>query len=170
MEYYLNREVFVVAEDEMVTVEIGIHDEMYSLIEHLQTLNPINNLDTKLYHGIITSAEILPSSIKGKKCFILVTDPDTGEGGVSLEGCIFESDCENDISTLAGEIEHIINANEYVTFPIEIENVFVLYGYAIDITLGIDDDDVDDEVIDTCTKIIEEIKHMRKGLNLGDDS
>lgn len=168
MEYYINKEIFVVAEDEMNTVEIIIYDEIIGVMEHLQTLSPVDDPNTKVYHGILTSAEVLPSSTKGKKCFILVIDLATGFENVPLEGCIFESDCEEDISVLAGEIEHIVNDNEYVTFAIDIENLFVLYGYPVEITLGVSDDEVDDEVIDTCKKIAEEIKQIRQKVDLGD--
>ncbi len=168
MEYYINKEVFVVAEDEMNTVEIGVYDDVVDVIEHLQTLDPLNDVNTKVYHGVLTKADVLPSSSKGKKCFILVIDLTTGFADAPIEGCAFESDCENDVSILAGEIEHIVNDNEYVTFPIEIENLFVLYGYSMDVTLGINDDEVDDEIIDTCKKVVEETKQIRKDIDSGD--
>lgn len=173
MEYYVNKEIFVVAEDEMNTVEIVIYDEVDgidSVVEYLQTLSPIHDLNTKVYHGVLTPAEVLPSSSRGKKCFILVMDLETGLGQVPLEGCVFESDCKEDISVLAEEIEHIVNDNEYVTFPIGIENLFVLYGYSVEVTLSVNDEEVDEEVIDTCKKIAEEVMQICQHVTSGDQS
>ncbi len=170
MNYYLNKEIFLIAEDEMITAELTVHDEMAGVIERMQLLNPIDNIDTKLYHGVLTSAEVLPSSTRGKKCFILVINLDSGDEGGLLEGCVFESDCEDNVEVLAGEIEHIVRDNEYVTFPINIGNMFVLYGYALEVTLGVADDEIDEEIIDTCTKIAEEVKQIRQEIDLGDNS
>lgn len=170
MKFHLNKEVFLIAEDEMNTVELAFHHDMFEALEHLQTLNPLDNSNTKVYHGILAPAEVLPSSIKGKKCFIVVIDLATGLEGIALEGCVFESDCDNDISVLAEEVEFIIKDNEYVIFPVDIENIFILYGYPVEVTLGISDEGLDEEDIDTCKKIISEVNEMCEELSLGDHS
>ena len=153
-------EIFLVAEDEISYSEIEIYDNYVDLLEYLSVLEPEINCSTKVYHGVLTTAKVLPSNIHGKKCYIAVLDIVYTKARAQLVGYIFESDCDGQIEILADEIERLMKSKGIISFSIDINNIFVLYGYELETCLSVNQENLDDEVVDTCKKIAKEIEEI----------
>jgi len=160
----IGMEVYVVAGDESAKTDVEIHDNYTTMLEYLSLLNPEEHFSTKVYHGVLMPATVLPESLKGKSCFILALEMTYKKSVAVLEGYVFESDCDGDIDILATEIEQMIHTNEYTAdMRIDIEDIFVLYGYELETCLSINPDSIDEEVVDTCKGISEELKALELG-------
>lgn len=151
-EALLEEDIFLLASDE--DEEIGpIH--MFNNIDdveaHLARLNPIIDSNMRLLHGVLTSAEFLPSSFHGKSAYVVCTDPDESSDAMVIEsGALGPKE-------LADELEQFLNGGGgvFATIP-DIDDIFIFYGYEISTCLAPVLEDMDDEAIETCKLIAEE--------------
>ena len=154
---YVGKEIYLVAggEDEE-TGDVHAFETWGDLIEHLKTLTPIVDQETRVFHGILTVGEIIPSSFRGKSAFIICLDPYE-----DLKGNVVES-TDGSPAGLAGEIKNIMNLGGPISDArIGIDDIFVLYGYQIETCLSVNDDDLDEEIIATCREIAVETEVAR---------
>lgn len=159
---FLGEEVFVVTSgEEEDESPIHIYSDMYELIEFMKSFSPDTDSDTRVLHGVLTSAEILPSTLKNKSAFVIFLNPvDDKVGYVSESGSTTTKE-------LAMEIETTIAFGDDV-FGVRptIDDVFILYGYQIETCLSIRDDDLDEEAIYTCKKISDDIDEIRESAGI----
>ena len=157
-------EIYVVAEDEANLAEIETFDNYEDAVEYLTLLNPEDNPTTKVYHGVMMPGSILPSDIKeGVNCFVMALELFYKRNVAIMKGYVYESDCEGDVGLLAKDIEDMINTNEYtLSMRTTIDDVFVLYGYELELCLSINPDSVkNDGVIEKCGEITGEIEKVK---------
>jgi len=136
--------LFILGSQQYNTYENGfsIH-----LLNHLKTKNVSINSDLRVLHGMLTSARSIPKDFKDRQPFLLIRDPEDNERGVLLDA---DSDgCKE----LASEIEKVLGSEEIATFFIDIEHVYILYGYELSLVLSVDEDDLDEEIIIDCIEV-----------------
>jgi hypothetical protein len=160
MDEFLGREVYIVtgSEDEE-TSEIFITESQLVLDERLISMSPMIDQETRVIHGVLTPAETLPPSFRGKTVFMMALDP--GSGTIS-EGCVIESNCTTP-EELAAEIETIIDAGVGFSFgssEVKIGDLYIIYGYELKVGLAINEADIDEETIDACINIADEIEDV----------
>lgn len=149
IEQHLFKEIYVVGVDNTVTSsgELVACNSFEKLLEHLKTKNVSVCSDLRVVHGVLTSARVIPKDLYNKTAFILLEDQETEEHGVLLD-----SDAE-DYKDLGEEVERALKSEEAASFFINIDSVYILYGYELNINMAVEEDDLDDEFIATCLKI-----------------
>lgn len=149
------REIFIITGDvsDDAPVDIEFADDWESVIESLSGMDPSVYGDNKVFHGVLTSASHIPINFFSKDAYVLIVDPDDVTHGV-----FSESECL-DGKTLANNIEQIVNERTNIDkqFTVTIDNTFIFYGYEIPVCLSISDEDIDEEAIETCKRIAEQI-------------
>lgn len=161
MEDLVGREIFVIVSEEDTTTEISFYGDIMEATERLVIINPVDEPDTKVFHGILSTAYSLPSNLKDESCYIIIL------GSIytadSIQGVMYQCECDGDTDILAREIEELIT-NDAVhnnrMFTTDIEDIFILYGYEVGTGLCIDTESIDEEVISTCKTIAAEAKKM----------
>lgn len=149
-----NKEIFLVYNDEKndegIPVKICIMFEFMDLIDHLKKLIPNIDCETKILHGVLTQAFNLPKNLRGKTAFIIINS--------SSNALIMETDSTSD-KDLALTITSILtNNNPNFIPPLKIENIYILYGYEITTVLSLDEEEIDEEIINTCQKIANDVQ------------
>ena len=162
-----NKEIFLTYSEEEnnnqqgVSVEIFTTTELMVLVEYLKRLTPSLDYDTVVLHGILTKASSIPKNLRGKKAYIILDDIYSADQALVLEAGV-QSDKE-----LAEKINAIIDGNDNHLLPLpwrnytidtDIDDVYILYGYEVSIVLSLDEEELDDEIIDTCKKIANDAK------------
>ena len=161
MDRYINKEVFVVIDSkEEEPGDIKIVEGWDSVLEELNGYTTTDE-DVRVFHGVLTLGEYIPKSLRGKSAFVLCIDPMDSD-----RGCIIES-MKDDSEGLADAVETAIKYNspfygQLSHVALDIDDVYILYGYQIQTCLAIRDDDIDEEVIDVCKRISEETETLGK--------
>jgi hypothetical protein len=155
MDRHINKEVFIVIDSkEEEPGDIKIVEGWDQVLEELSVYT-ITDDDVRVFHGVLTLGEFIPTSLRGKSAFVLCMDPLDSD-----RGCIIES-MKDDSEGLAEAVETAINHSspfygQLSHVALDIDDVYILYGYQIQTCLAIRDDDIDEEVIDVCKRISEE--------------
>lgn len=154
---YIGKEVFLVigSEDEELG-DINVLETWGDLIEFLKKLTPLIDPETRVFHGVLTPGEFIPSSFRGKSAFIVCVEPLEDS-----KGSIIESTGESPIG-LSEEIVSIMNVGGQMSgMKVNIEDIYILYGYQLETCLSVDDDDIDEEIIAVCSEIASEIDDVK---------
>jgi hypothetical protein len=154
---HIYREVYAAAPDSTVTPvgEVGLFDNYEKLLEHLRTKNICVCPDLRVIHGILTSAKSIPRNLRNRQAFILLFDP-KNEG----QGVLLDSAAEDNCQELATEIQNLLASEEAASFAFEIDDVYILYGYELNVVMSVDEDDIDEEIISTCKEIAEDAEKL----------
>jgi translation elongation factor EF-1beta len=156
---FLYQEIFLIGPGDTVSTkseEIEVFRTFEELVTHMKTLSISEDEDVRVLHGYLTPADVLPPKMKNKNVFIITTDEDD-----ESEGAITELKSNINVQTLAREIKDLVNEGYGLTFTTNIDCAFILYGYEINKVLAPDDEDLDEEVIQTCKKISEDVEKIR---------
>jgi hypothetical protein len=156
MEYGLvGEEVYVIFEDWDHVVDIVFCDDLPDAFEYLKLLPPNEFFDTIALHGVLTKAESIPADLISRECFIIIVQPESYQNSAGLKGAVIESDAGDSVEVLAEEIEEVINKGGKWDNGIDIEDVFILYGYRIELGICVNEDSIDEENIETCKRVSE---------------
>lgn len=157
-----NKEIFLAYSEEGNnnqhgdSVEIFTTTELMVLVEYLKRLTPSLDHDTVVLHGVLTKASSIPKNLRRKKAYIILEDIYSADQALVLEAGI-QSDKE-----LAKKIDAIIDGNDKHLFPVpwrnyaidtDIDDIYILYGYEVSVILSLEEEELDEEIIDTCKKI-----------------
>ena len=157
-EQYVGKEVFLVvgSEDDEEANDINIFETWGDLVEHLKTLTPTADPETRIFHGVLATGEILPSSFHGKSAYVVCLDPyETSKGSIAESS----SECPEG---LAEEISEVMRLGGPLSdMKTDIDDIYVLYGYQLETCLSVNDEDLDDEVIATCKDIADELEIIK---------
>ena len=151
----IRKEIFIVtgSEDEE-SEEIKVFATWKNLILHLNNMNAAIDSDTRVFHGILSPAEVLPSSFKGKSIFVVCLDP---TDKTRTKGCLVESVSDTP-ADLGEEIESVISMGESShAQSIDIDDIYILYGYQLEVCLSINEEEIDEEILHTCKKIHKDV-------------
>jgi hypothetical protein len=145
-----NKEIFIVYNEEDnnedLPVKIYITSEFMELVDHINKLTPGLDFGVKILHGILTNASALPKNLRGRTAFIII------ENTYNLNhALISESDAQSD-KDLANIINSLLHNKPANLF--DMEHIYILYGYEIPIMLSLNEEELDEEIIDTCQKIV----------------
>ena len=159
MHNFLYREVFIVGVDNTVVSEgeLEVCESFEDLLIYLRRKNAVIDNDIRVIHGVITPATAIPKDLKNKNIFILIIDPTDKRKAI-----IRDADSEDDFSEVAEEIESMLSSEEIAGFIFEIEDMYIIYGHELTLTLSVDEDDLDDEIIASCLEIAEAAKDLIK--------
>ena len=156
MDKHLYNEVYVIGTDSTVSAggELTICSSFEDLLAHLKTKNISINSDLRVLHGVLTSARSIPKDFKDKQPFLLVKDPEKEDHGVLLDA---DADsCEE----LADGIEMALSSEVIASFFVEIEHVYILYGYELSLAMSVDEDDLDEDTITSCLEVAEAARKL----------
>ena len=157
-----NKEIFLTYSEEGnnnqhgASVEVFVTTELMVLVEYLKRLTTSLDYDAVVLHGVLTKAASIPRNLRGKKAFIILEDIYNADQALVLEAGV-QSD-----KGLAEKINALIDGDDKHLAPlpwrnyavdIDIDDVYILYGYEVSVILSLDEEEIDDEVIDTCKKI-----------------
>lgn len=165
---YINEEVYIVApsglDDPDQCDEISLFDSYEDLSEHLQTLDPELYKNRLVAHGILADSQVLPTTIGKSTAFIIIKQHNN-------QGIMFESSAQgNQITELANEIETLLmNSKEFMPwlgYDIDIDDVYIVYGYSLTTGLSVDEDDVDEEAVEVAKKITLETEAIKESYNI----
>jgi hypothetical protein len=148
LDRFLGKEVYILAESEDQEVqEISIHLSYESLVASLEKFDADTSGDMRILHGVLASAAFLPQKLAGKSAFIMVW---------SEEGnAIKDSSCQH-TEELASELTRIMEE-----WPkVDIDDLFILYGYDIIPCLGINSEEIDEEAVARCMLLMEEVEDV----------
>lgn len=173
-ESLINEEVYVVVEDFDNLVDIVFCDDLPDAFEYLKLLSPEEHYDMKVLHGVLTKAESIPADLMNRECFIIIVVPTTGLNNVGLKGVIIESDAGNYVEILAEEVEEVVSKAYKWSPVVDIDDIYILYGYHVDLGLCINEDSLDEENIEICKKVSEAaeeiIRHATRAEEANDRS
>lgn len=155
---HCNKEIFLAYNDEDndrdLPVEIYITSELMELVDHINKLIPSIDFNIKILHGILTNASVLPKNLRGRTAFMIVDDTILDHALVSESNAQSDKDLANTIDSLL-----LYNKSE------SIEDIYILYGYEISAILSLNEEELDEEIIDTCQKIICDINTVKSVVN-----
>ena len=154
----VGQEVFVLASDELTRAvankrEFHIYDSVEDLTEGLKGIPTDLADDLRVVHGVLTRATTLPSDLNGKTAFVIAISNLDEEDGYMVEA-------GDTVEHVEDTVTDALTSGICGMYDIEIDYIFVVYGYELSIILSVNDDDVDDEVIDTCHQIAEEVDEI----------
>jgi hypothetical protein len=161
MDNFIGEELFIVVGEEDTITELSFYTEIEHAAEHLKLVDPVDEPDTKVFHGILTRADSIPSNIKSKSCYIIVVN--SVYAGNCAQGVIYQSECENDSDILARDIEDaVVQSGYHSVFVSNIEDIYILYGYEVGTGMCINEESLDEEVIHTCKTIAVKANAIRE--------
>ena len=150
----LHKEVFVLGPDEEInsSEETLMFETFEGLIEHMKTISVSMDVDFRILHGYLTSATTLPSTMRGKKAYI-IAERILNQG----ETKITEIESSARLEGLSREITEIVAD---ILNETDIDHIYILYGYEINIVLAPDEEALDDEIRETCKEISKEVERI----------
>jgi len=157
----IGKEVVVIAGDDGAFTKINIYENMVDAGELLKMKDLEEHYDIKAYHGILAASNALPSRLDGKDCYVIVVSK-TFYSSRGLRGYVYSVETDDDVELLATEIENIIKGTTPHIYSLSIDDIYVLYGYRLQLGLCINDDLFDEEAMETCKTIVKEIKAVQE--------
>lgn len=153
-----NKEIFLVYNEEDYNkgfpIEIYVTSEFMELVDHINKLIPSLDFGIKIVHGVLTDASVLPKNLRGRTALIITDDV-----CVLNHALVLESNAQSD-KDLAIDINSLLTHNKFMK-PLDIDNIYILYGYEISTILSLNEEEIDEEIIDTCQKIINDINTVK---------
>jgi hypothetical protein len=149
---HIYTEIFAVVLDLGRHQRIEIYNELSDVIESLNCKSVNNNRNIKVIHGYLLPATILPNDFNRLSTFIFVNLPNTNYG-LFIKDIFYSSD------VLATAIQTTINHKHN-----KIEDIFILYGTKMALTLSIAVDELDEELIERSCVIAEKVKQAEMKL------
>lgn len=104
------------------------------------------SMDSSLraFQGYLTDVNTIPGDLKGKTAYIVVEDPDEDNAGIIIDNSFDDPDF------LAAEIEGLIGTSIGSVIIVSLENIFILYGHEMTISMSVSEEAVDEETMDVC--------------------
>lgn len=160
---YVNKEVFVVGVDDTEpSGPLEVFESGSDMLKFLKTQIEIGlDSDVRVLHGVLTKADVLPASTKRKVGFVIAFDSDLKIGFGANGGCIVEQ-CFSDVNELATEIETLVGTSIGPITEVDMDYLYILYGYELKTFISIDLEELDEEAIETCKGIAMESESVRE--------
>lgn len=153
------QEVYIIIGDEDEDVsDIFVTESWEDLVAELATKTPDVDSDVRVFHGVLHSAEFLPNSFHGKSAFVVIQDPSD-----LTRGCLVES-CSDSPEEVAADLTNVIDMGGGGAFTdlIDIDDIFLLYGYQMNLCITVSEEEVDEEIISAGEMIVDEVKEVQK--------
>ncbi len=156
----LYEEVYIVGVDTTITPsgELVVCSSYEQLLDHLKTKNISICSDLRVIHGVLTSAKSIPKNLENQQAFIVIIDQENYSHGV-----ILDSESDDNHEELAYEVRSMLKGNKIANFFFEMEQIFILYGYELNIVMSVDEDDIDvGDVLNVCKNMASVAKKLDK--------
>jgi len=156
MDDFVGKEVYVIVPEEGTISPIYIYTDVEEASIRLAEIDPLDEPETKVFHGVLTKAETIPAEIDNKNCYVIAVSVYNGLN--RIHGVLYESDCKSDPNALAEDIEMTVSNTIHdssILFACEIEDVYILYGYELSTGLCINRESIDEEIVHACKTIAE---------------
>lgn len=159
-----NKEIFITFNNEKndnnTPVKVRIFSEFIKLANYIEILVPNIDFNTKVLHGILTGAFYLPKNLKGKTAFIIIDNTNKSDHMLIIESGAYSDE------DLAFSINKLLLYNKHgSTYPLKIEDIYIFYGYELSLTLSLDPEEIDEEIINTCQEIIRNTEMIKTTIN-----
>ena len=138
--------LYIVASSDGGIGPIFAFNNVGELKDHLEDVDFYTE-DCCVYYGSCISAAAIPESADGVETYLVVENDESMGYRLGLE-C---EDEENIIDAISGVIGTKIDETD--NKPIEMENLFILYGAELPIRITVIEEDVDDELMENCKKL-----------------
>jgi hypothetical protein len=151
------REVFMVCGSGETEEELFLTDDWDDLQAHLRNLSISLDEPPKVLHGYVSSAEFIPANPPLKNIHVIYSEDNFKTGYVIEPGT-------DDVDSLAQEIESVITASVssgMLGHAPTIDDVYIFYGYELQVVFSVNDDLVDDEIAETCKGIVSQVNLLR---------
>lgn len=165
LDNFLYQEVFVVGVDHITSSfgELTVCKSFEEMVDYLRGKTVGVSSDLRVLHGVLTSSKAIPNDFCGRQAYILLTDPEReGFAEGDSYGSFLDSTSDDSCEELADEIEKILASEEIAVSFLEIDNVYILYGYELNIILSVDEDEVDEDLISQCLEAGAKAKELDK--------
>lgn len=137
--------------------EMAVFGSFLELNDYISILSPLTEPNLVVIHGILTSARYIPSE-PYKNAYIVVKSP-TEFGS----GCMYETN-ELNADEMSKEVENLFTIDSQCPYnDITIDDIYILYGYELNLGFSISPDEIDLEAINSCEEVALVAKEMRIG-------
>jgi hypothetical protein len=152
----VGEEVFITAaSEEEDEGEIFVTTSLFGLLDHMGNLSASTDSETRVFHGVLSTAEVIPESFKNKSVFLVFINPnEVDRGYVAESGSGSPDELAVEIEGIIGQCDLLFNGD------VSIDDMFILYGYQIEVCLCVKEDSIDEEAIYTCKKIYDEVEDI----------
>lgn len=150
---HIYTEVFIISLNLGRQQLIEIHTEFFDVMESLNPRRIEYNKDVKVVHGYLLPATVLPSNFNNISGFVVINLPDTNFGSFTGEAFCNSTDIAVTIQTAIATYEKV-----------RIEDIFILYGTKINLTLSVSEDELDEEIIERSRAVVKEVKRIKEKL------
>ena len=149
----LGKDVFILAEEKKNDASITFHDKTDDIFSYFNSNIAGNIYDVSLYHGILTKAISIPSEISTNIDIIVIVRKNKSNN-CNIFPCVSLNYAQKLISTLVGS--SISVDDHYLDTILEdisgldkqnIDNIYILYGYSIELHYSFDKNELDEEII-----------------------
>lgn len=150
---YEDQEIYLLGSDGMSdTGELSAYDCDFfsSLKEHLTLISPMTEPSLIALHGVLTSARSIPAEIPDVSVWIILQDSNDLD-----DGCVIEASPEGGPDVIAKEIEALLENQDCPVDNLTIDDIFLLYGYELNLGYGVNEEEIDDERLKECKYMVE---------------
>lgn len=137
---------------------------MLDLSEHLSGIAADSGTDIRVLHGLLLPAVHLPASLRGVTPFLVVQSKTNDNMGFVIESCA--NTVENFAADLVGLLKN--GASMGYEDADDIDDLYVLYGYELQVVLKVEEEELDDEIINRCLAIQGEVEEIAE--EIGDNN
>lgn len=131
-----------------------IFDLHVELSDHLEEIF-VNDGIISAFHGVITPASVLPTDIGILGAYVIARDKDMA--------CIIEASTENTLEDIMDIIQNLANGGESQKYEeIDIDNIYVLYGYELDVMFTTSEDEIDESAIAGCLALYDNLSKLKE--------
>jgi hypothetical protein len=163
IEQYSGEEIFIIcsATSDSPFGVLRVFDGFIGPVQVIQALSEYTLAETpdlRVLHGVLRSAEFLPQSLRSVTAYLVVENKTMEEMGVVIESSADTPE------QLAAELSTVLENIDGLDLggAESIDDLFILYGYEVDICLTIDKESIDEEVIDRAIAISEEAEKTKE--------
>lgn len=148
MSKLFGQEVYVITESsEFEPGDTVIVGDWAELTAALGKYSPMINSDVQVYHGFLNTAMGLPSNLRSRTPFVIMYD------SADLSSAIVYESASETVEDLATEIEEVVNTGADYSIDVDIDNIYILYGYQLETCISVSEDELDEEQLGTCEAV-----------------
>lgn len=138
--------LYIVAQSDGGVGPVLAFNNIGDLKEYLEDVDFYTD-DVCVFYGTCISATAIPEDNDGVETYLVVESKNS-------EGYVLGLECEDE-ETIIGVISDTIGTkvDKDDNHPIEMENLFILYGAELPIRITVIEDDVDDGLLEDCKKL-----------------
>lgn len=156
MDYFednLGKEVFILSEEKKNDCTLTFHKKPEEVSSYFNSSIARSIYDVSLYHGILTKAISIPSEISTNIDILVIVRKDKSKN-CNIFPCVSLNHAQTLISALVGSSVSI--DNHYLDTILEdisgldkqnIDNIYIMYGYTIELHYSFDKNELDAEII-----------------------